>query len=151
MVFQAESAVGINRKLREEKADTAEVGRRQADDLIRFFNRCLCQDVSFQITRAIDNYIVCQFAECVQEIFRFCFSELRVSVSVLARAITEKAEVLHLFDRYKVVDDVALLHLRPGQRITDRAKIFGLVKRKQHRNHRCLQVGIECDNSGLEG
>ena len=84
VVFQAESAVGINRKLREEKADTAEVGRRQADDLIRFFNRCLCQDVSFQITRAVDNYIVCQLAECVQEIFRFCFSELRVSVSVLA-------------------------------------------------------------------
>ena len=95
--------------------------------------------------------VVCQFAECVQEIFRFCFSEFRVSVSVLARAITEKAEVLHLFDRYKVVDDVALFYLRPGQRIADRAKIFGFVKRKQHRNHRCLQVGIEYDNSGLEG
>ena len=56
--IQAESAVGINRKLREEEANTLQVGGRKSEDLIRFFDGSLCQHVLVEIARAVyDNVI----------------------------------------------------------------------------------------------
>ena len=58
VVIQAESAIGLNRKLREEEAATLQVGGRKSEDLIRFFDGSLCQHVLVEIARAVyDNVI----------------------------------------------------------------------------------------------
>ena len=133
--------------LRHLKAQALEIGRRQTNDLLRFFKRYACKKVGVGERHTIHDHIVRNSYKHIIEILCFFFRIIGKGVFVLAVLISEIPEVHSVLCHYHIGNNVVSEKVGFGKDSSHREYILGTEVGKDHGNGRCHNIGKHDDNS----